>query len=99
MLKQPVLWIGAALAFGWVGLRLVRRRRRGAAPTRKRPLRKQQEPAMTLYQKVLRRCARAGAERGLTQTPGEFARSLKGRNFPGADVVDAATELYYRSRF
>ena len=54
---------------------------------------------MTLYQKVLRRCARAGAERAPAQTPGEFARSLTGRGFPGADVVDAATDLYYRSRF
>jgi transglutaminase-like putative cysteine protease len=99
VLKRPALWLFATGSFGLVALRLWRRRGKGEKLKRKQPLRQKQQPVMTLYQKVLRRCARAGAERAPTQTPGEFARGLVSRGFPGAEVVDAATDLYYRSRF
>src|SRR5207253_6399357 len=82
-LKRPAFALGTSLAIGGVALRLWRRRRNGKSAPRMRPVRRAQEPIMGLYQKVLRRCARAGAERAVAQTPGEFARALAGRGFPG----------------
>jgi len=58
-----------------------------------------QAPALGLYRKVLQKCARAGHRRAQAQTPGEFSRGLAARGFPGAEVVEAATTLYYRTRY
>jgi hypothetical protein len=99
-LKRPALGFGIALAVGLVGFRLWRRsHRKVRSMPRMRPVRRNEEPIIGLYRRVLRRCARAGAERAVAQTPGEFARALADRGFPGAEVVDAATELYYRARY
>src|SRR5262249_3072433 len=75
------------------------RRRGREGPAVRAAVRRIQQPMLSLYQTVLRRCARAGAVRGAAQTPLEFARGLAARSFPGADVVGEATELYYRTRF
>jgi transglutaminase-like putative cysteine protease len=94
--RGRVAWILVlAAAIGTLAFRRLTRRR-AAGP---RPLRPGQLPALRLYQRVLRRCARAGAVRASAETPGEFARALEVRRFPGASVVSEATALYYQVRF
>jgi hypothetical protein len=55
--------------------------------------------AFTLYERTLKRCARAGAVRAEAETPLEFSRALAERSFPGAEVVADVTAVYYRARF
>src|SRR5262249_20890167 len=100
-LRRPAPAIAVALALGAATAVVLARRRRRAGPTPlgARAQDRAQKPTLALYQKVLRLCARAGAPRGPSQTPLEFARALLARDFPGADVVRAVTEVYYRARF
>src|SRR5262249_50957631 len=79
--------------------RVLRRRRVGNEQQRAGVASAAAGPAVALYRKVLRRCARHGAVREVTVTPLAFARTLVDRQFPGADVVSEATWLYYASRF
>jgi transglutaminase-like putative cysteine protease len=95
VLRRPLLVGGALCGLPLLALWLWRRRR----PPGRARLAPMQRPVVEFYQRVLRRCARAGEKRRDTESPREFARRLFESRFPGAELVARATELFYRVRF